>query len=184
MAANGSALDARLQKMLDHFEIREVLAEYTHGCDRCDEAHMGSVYWPDSWDDHGTIKAPGPEFARLMTERIRADCETLSHLLGQSVIRVDGDSAGAETWFLAASCARDGDGLLTNHLLGGRYVDRLERREGVWKISHRTVVKDWTNSLPAPVDWLAEAGMAIGRRDAGDPSHAVLGLGGGDAANA
>ncbi len=26
---------------------------------------------------------------------------------------------------------------------GGRYVDRFERRDGEWKIAHRTVVHEW-----------------------------------------
>ena len=168
-------MEARLQRMLDHFEITQVLAEYTHGCDRCDIPHMASVYWDESWDDHGSVKAPGPEFARLMTERVLAETEALSHQLGQSLIRVEGDNAGAETWFLAASCSRGEDGILVNNLLGGRYVDKLERRDGEWRISHRVVVKDWTASVPAQTDWLADAGMVEGRRDDGDAAQAVIG---------
>ena len=33
-------------------------------------------------------------------------------------------------------------------LAGGRYVDRLERREGAWKIALRTNAIEW-NSAPA-----------------------------------
>jgi len=60
-------MDARIQEMLDHHEIRKTLAEYCHGCDRADEPHMGSVYASDSWDDHGDVKASGDDFARIMT---------------------------------------------------------------------------------------------------------------------
>src|SRR3974390_288727 len=94
-------MDPRIQEMLDHHDIKRTLAEYCHGCDRCDEPHMASVYRQESWDDHGHIKAPGPEFARLMTADILRRTQTLSHLLGQSLIKVDGDEAGAETYFLA-----------------------------------------------------------------------------------
>ena len=31
-------------------------------------------------------------------------------------------------------------------MTGGRYIDRYERRNGEWKISHRTFVLDWTTS--------------------------------------
>jgi hypothetical protein len=44
-------MDQRLQAMLDHHEITQLLAEYVHGCDRCDTDAMASVYWDDSWDD-------------------------------------------------------------------------------------------------------------------------------------
>src|SRR4051794_18899130 len=120
-------MDHRLQAMLDHFEITQVVAEYCHGCDRCDEAHMASVYLEDSWDDHGRIKAPGPEFARLMTIDIQAQCTSLSHLLGQTIVQVDGDEAGAETYFIAVPRSAGPDGRELCNQLGGRYVDRLKR---------------------------------------------------------
>lgn len=61
-------MDARLQEMLDHHEIRKTLAEYCHACDRADAKLMGSVYTgDDSFDDHGKVRAPGPEYARMMT---------------------------------------------------------------------------------------------------------------------
>ena len=55
-------MDSRLQEMLDHYEIRKTLALYCHACDRADEAMMAGVYTgEDSFDDHGHVKAPGPE---------------------------------------------------------------------------------------------------------------------------
>jgi hypothetical protein len=37
------------------------------------------------------------------------------------------------------------DGTVTKDLtFGGRYVDRFERREGVWKIAHRQVIFEWS----------------------------------------
>ena len=169
-------MDARLQQMLDCHEISRVLAEYTHGCDRCDEPHMASTYWDDSWDDHGVDKAAGPEFARLMTARIKAETTSLSHLLGQSIINVDGDQAGAETWFIANCVGMGVDGAPSNNLLGGRYIDRFERRDNEWRIKHRVVVKDWAGSIPCDPDWSANGGLTPGRRDNADPSQAVLGV--------
>jgi len=55
-----SALDPRLQELLDHHEIRKHLAEYCHACDRGDEALMASCYTgPDSWHpDHDPRPRP------------------------------------------------------------------------------------------------------------------------------
>ncbi|CAN7628874.1 nuclear transport factor 2 family protein [Phenylobacterium sp. LjRoot219] len=165
---------SRLQTMLDHFEITQTIAEYCHGCDRSDEAHMGSAYLEDSWDDHGHIKAPGREFARLMTIDIQAQSTSLSHQLGQSLVRVDGDEAGAETYFIAVSRSLDADGRELCNQLGGRYVDRLVREDGRWLVKHRIAVRDWSISLPIEQDWLAEAGMKPGLRSNDDPSYAAL----------
>ena len=168
-------MDERLQEMLDHYEIRKTLSEYCHSCDRCDEAGMRCVYLEDSWDDHGTRSAPGPEFARLMAADVLATTDTLSHLLGQSLIEVSGDEAGAETYFLAVARSTRADGVQMCNQLGGRFVDRLQRENGRWLIRHRTVVRDWAISLPIEYDWTAEAGLREGARSIADPSFAALG---------
>lgn len=167
-------MDERLQEVLDHYEITKTLAEYCHGCDRCDEPHMRSVYMEDSMDEHGVTRAPGPEFARLMTERIRNTTNSLSHLLGQSLITVTGDEAGAETYFLAVARSTGGSGVEMCNQLGGRFVDTLRREDGRWLIKHRRVVRDWSISIPIEQDWTVGEGLAEGRRSNTDPSFAAL----------
>lgn len=166
----------RLQELIDHHDIRRMLAEYCHGCDRCDEDLMGSVYLEDSWDDHGPTSGPGPEFARVMTERIRAESDVLSHLLGQSLINVTGDTANAETYFLAVIGSARDDGSRLCHQLGGRYVDRLERVGDTWKIKHRSAIKDWSADLRVEPGTDDPSGLKAGRRDARDTGAALLGL--------
>ena len=170
-------MDERLQEMLDHYEIRKTLSEYCQGCDRCDEPRMAGVYGRDSWDDHGETKMPGPQFAQLMIKRILAETESLYHLLGQTVIQVQGDEAGAETYFLAATRARRQDGVEMCNQLGGRFVNRLRRENGRWRIAHRTVVRDWSISLPMtePV-WTRTAQLTEGQRSNADPCFAALGI--------
>lgn len=169
-------MDPRLQEMLDHYEIRKTLAEYCHGCDRCDEPRMASIYAKGSWDDHGHRRAPGPEYARLMTAEVLTTTESLYHLLGQSLIRVDGDEAGAETYFLAVARTASEDGGELCNQLGGRFVDRLQREDGRWRVAHRTVLRDWAISLPVEQDWTADAGLRPGARSDDDPSFGALGL--------
>jgi hypothetical protein len=169
-------MNQRLQEMLDHYEITKTLSEYCHGCDRCDEHRMGSIYLQDSWDDHGSVKAPGPEFARLMTAEILARTDTLYHMLGQSLINVSGDEAGAETYFLAAGRSTRDDGVQMCNQLGGRFVDKLQREDGRWRVKHRVVVRDWSISMPIEHDWVAKSGLREGERSNADPSFAALGL--------
>jgi SnoaL-like domain len=90
-------VDKRLQEMLDHYEISKLLSEYCHGLDRMDESRMASVYAKESWDDHGPNKCPGPEFAQRIMKLMQMPASIMgSHMLGQSLIKVDGDRAGAE----------------------------------------------------------------------------------------
>src|ERR1700751_2514165 len=104
-------MDPRLQAMLDHYEITRTLGEYCRSCDRCDEERMRGVYLEDSWDDHGVYRASGPQFARLMTGEVLKQTDSMYHMLGQSTVRVDGDTAGAETYFFAVSTSTREDGV-------------------------------------------------------------------------
>jgi hypothetical protein len=169
-------MDKRLQELLDHHEIAQTLKEYCHGCDRGDEQRMAGVYLEDSFDDHGNFKAPGKQFAKLMMERILATTDSLFHMLGQSLIQVNGDEAGAETYFFAVSRSKREDGAEMCNQLGGRFVDKLRREDGRWLIKHRVVVRDWGISMPVEADWTAAAGLQDGQRSGADPSFAALGL--------
>jgi hypothetical protein len=167
-------MDEELREMLDHFRIRKVLATYCRGSDRCDGNLAASVYARDSWDDHGVIRAPGQDFARQMCRMVVETTETLTHMLGQSLITVTGEEAGAETYFMATSHDTGPEGApMCNHL-GGRFIDRLVREDGSWKIRHRTVLRDWSVALPVAHDWELSHTLQHGGRSAADLSYAVL----------
>jgi hypothetical protein len=168
-------VDAELQEMLDHFRIRKVLAEYCRGSDRCDETLMASVYASESWDDHGIVKAPGDEFSRMMSRMVAETTQTLSHTLGQSLITVSGDEAGAETYFIAVARDAAPDGTQMCNQLGGRFVDRLVREDGRWKVRHRVAVRDWSVAVPLTHDWVSSNTLTPGARSDADPSYGVLG---------
>jgi SnoaL-like domain len=71
-------LDPLLQELIDHHQIRKTLAEYCHACDRGDEAMMAECYTgEDSWDDHGLVKASGPEYVKIMIGRVLQRTEAL-----------------------------------------------------------------------------------------------------------
>jgi hypothetical protein len=52
--------------------------------------------------------------------------------------------AHAETYWLYNGLNRDG----TNWIAGGRYVDRLERRGGEWKVAFRCTLLEWSGMIP------------------------------------
>ncbi|WP_052223669.1 nuclear transport factor 2 family protein [Novosphingobium malaysiense] len=165
----------RLQELWDHHEIRQLLATYCHGCDRADEAEMASVYCEESWDDHGPDKCDGKRFANLILEKARRTTKVVSHLLGQSLVRITGDTAAAETYFVATLIAETADGERMTQL-GGRYVDSLNRESGAWRIKERLCVRDWSSTGPIDPGYLAGAGFIEGARGVGDVSWRKLGL--------
>jgi hypothetical protein len=58
----------------------------------------------------------------------------------------------------------------------GRYLDRMQRRSGVWKIIERRVVMDWNRLRAANAHWDGALAKTLlrGTRDRNDPAYAHL----------
>lgn len=166
-----------MQEMLDHYEITKVINIYCHGCDRMDHDMTLGTYLEDSWDDHGMNKCPGPEFVRRLMESMPSN-NMCTHNLGQTLINVNGDEAGAETYFLAIirSDRPGADGIENLNMIGGRYADTLRRVDDEWLVKKRICIRDWSITLPITEDWLVGKQHVLGQRSDEDPSYAVLGL--------
>jgi hypothetical protein len=94
------------------------------------------------------------------------------HGLLNSTIEIDGDTAHSETYYLFVARNQDE----TMWMAGGRYVDRLERRAGEWKIALRTNFIEWCclpPAMPIPFADVPDiAGNGVSARDRSDPSYA------------
>lgn len=166
-----------LQALLDKDSIREVIARYSRGVDRCDSELLRSCYHADSTDDHGHWKGKGHEFADFIVGSITARAHHTSHTVTNVLIELDTDDdnlARAESYAIAYLRRTDGEGAEWLDLFAGRYIDRFARREGVWRIADRVVVHDWSTStrfdaatsFPLPMD-----GFTQGRRDRADLAY-------------
>ncbi len=157
-----------MQQTIDKQEIRDLLARYCRGIDRLDADLIASVYHEDAYDDHGTFKGSGKEFAKSVVVGL-SRFERTMHFLGNCLIDVDGDTANAETYCVAYHRTKAEDGPQKDFLAGVRYVDRIERRDGgPWLIANRVVVMEWTRWDPIVEQWDATAHFTMGRRDHSD----------------
>jgi hypothetical protein len=171
-------------RLEDRFEIQEALLRYVRGVDRRNWTLMRSAYHPDAWDDHGNYKGPVDGFIALTVERHRT-IEQSMHVLGNTTIEFAGpNDALAETYFITHQrlTPEAGDARLP-YLRGGtiapdqavetevigRYVDHFTRREGEWRILHRTVVFEVWRGQPAPAGGGLRENWALSRRDGDDP---------------
>lgn len=133
----------RLARLADRAEITEVLARYCRGVDRCDEATLRSVFHPDAIDDHGTFVGPAWEFAAWAVKGALATWHSSHHSVHNVIVDWTGvDTADVESYVIGLNRRLQGpnDGVI--ELFAGRYVDRFERRDGAWKIAHRTALRD------------------------------------------
>lgn len=138
-----------LGDMLERERIRHNLARYSRGMDRQDADLIKASYWPEGWDDHGVFIGTGAEFG----EWLKPVWPTMKmdHLLGQSYIELQGNFANVETYFLAYH--RAGAEPTQDMFLGGRYVDRLEKRGEQWKFIQRVAVYDWYRKTGESHSW-------------------------------
>jgi hypothetical protein len=141
-----------IEKLSDREAIRDCLMRYCHGVDRCDEEMIRGVYWPEATDEHGMFDGPADEYVTMLMPMLRA-MEATSHMLGNIWIVSEGSSADVETYMTAYHRARSSAGVLRDSIIAGRYLDRMEKRLGEWRILKRAVVVDWFRQYPDSADW-------------------------------
>ena len=131
-----------VQELLDKQAIYELLNAYFNAADRHDNEKMRKLYHADDIDDHGAFfKGLAMEFVDKLPE-IQVPMEILHHNMTTVNIKLDGDYAEGEVYVLAFHKVRTDDGSF-DLLIGGRYFDKYEKRDGVWKFLHKAVVADW-----------------------------------------
>ena len=132
-------------------QIHDLLKNYCRACDRADGELLNSLFHADAKADYGFNKSgTAREFIDAMPG-LRAGIPETQHNLTTHLIAVDGDNAEGEAYHVAYH-RFDGEDGPTLMIAGGRYLDKFERRDGVWKISERRLANDWTVTVPAPAD--------------------------------
>jgi ketosteroid isomerase-like protein len=161
-----------LADLLAKDEIREVLARLARGTDRRDAALIRSCYHADAVDDHGAFRGSPDEFAEWVPKTL-AIFESTMHVLGNVSIEIDGDAAKVESYCTAHHVfPREAPGGARDMVLGLRYLDRFERRNGgSWLIARRLCAYEYSLSLPAGDAWPLDPPFVRGRPDRNDPSY-------------
>ncbi len=171
-----AALEAKLQRQQDLEDIRNLLAAYCRGLDRMDEPTLRAIYHDDAVEDRGSGLFIGLAHDWIgWTLKVLPVFSVTQHCILNSIIDLDGTQAHGETYFQAyhrfgsnqrveAQAATgqeipqdidwpDGDVEL---ILAGRYLDRFEKRDGVWRFAYRKMVNDWVHTRPIAEQWFAE----------------------------
>lgn len=155
-------------EVLDRMALQHLVAAYGHAIDRRDYPLLRSLYHDDAIDDHSPYycgSAAGyVEWLPSMLSTWSATAHTMSNLL----FLVEGDRAeglvSARAWHRTADGARE-------FIAWGRYADRYEKREGIWRFAHRVFILDSVEDRDVKRSDLDDTeGVATGRAGAEDPS--------------
>ena len=140
---------ARVDELESRIAIRDLASDYCHGFDKRDYDRFLAIWWDDCiWDI-------GPPFGRFeghagihaaIHDVLWPAWQESHHLTTNQVITFsDADNA-------TAVCDVDCVGTLAGEevcqIVGATYRDRLQRRDGAWKISERAVTIHYFNPVP------------------------------------
>lgn len=183
----------------DRAAIENLLGLYCRAIDRLDLELLKSVYHSDAIDDHGALCANAHEFADKIIAVLGQVCVYSMHTVTHSVIDIQGDVATSEAYYLAYHTIAGGEESIGHffgpayleaqraagnlnrrheYSCGGRYIDVLHKRDGVWRIFHRKMTNEFSASRPEEtvLEGMPAAFSVPGTRDRNDPVYRLLGL--------
>lgn len=165
------ALEKEMRHLKDRQEILDVVAMHARGCDRFDNDLLSAVYHEGGFDEHGFAVNPGPEYhVWANAQHTRGSFANLHHITTHTV-DIDGDVAHAESYVIGTFLNKDN---ATGRILTGRYIDRLERRDGKWGIMFRRSTVEVALEADATFitnEGFAKLGYLKGMRDKRDLSY-------------
>lgn len=176
-----AALETKMQEILDRQAIFDCIKRSSRGNDRFDTELVASSFHKDAVHDNGRRQVEAYGYGEHANAAHGMLFDANLHNVTMHTCEIDGDVAHAESYSLGIFLDK---GAEIGRVLAGRYLDRLERRDGEWRIAlRRTTVEialEGKATLPGG-SALTGSDYLKGHRDRTDLSYArPLTLEGGD----
>ena len=141
-----------LQRALDEIELRNLYFRYARGVDRLDPETLRSCFHEDAHVTTRNREVRDDFVKNVMVGLSRF--KMTQHVTTNVWVEIDGDTAKGDAYAQANHRAPGENGEPdTDYRWGGRYVDRFERRDGVWKFSDRIVIHDMDRVVRVDEVW-------------------------------
>lgn len=162
---------ARLETMFDRQDIEDCLVRFSRGMDRFDRECYMSAFHDDAVMAAGPFVGSAGECYDWASAMHEAGQVATHHNLLNITCEITGSTAHTETYYIFVARNRDD----SNWIAGGRYIDRLEKRDGRWRIAMRTNAIEWSGILPTmplPFGDVPDIfGNGVPQRGKDDPSY-------------
>ena len=170
------ALESSLAEMQDRETIRQLLNRYARALDWLDEALLETVFFDDAEIDYGFFRGNAKEFRTVVMD-IERNLGRRWHFSAQEKIHLRGDIADVESYSISIGseheCGVEGSAYSQ---FVGLYRDRIERRDGVWRIAARKYIVLATATVPeATLDGPLGQLNVIGKASPSNPLFDRLG---------
>ncbi len=165
------AIESQLLDIQDRRAIYDCITRNAHGNDRFDADLVSSSYHDDGVHELGSKPIPGAQYGEHGKVAHGAMCDQNLHHVTMHSCEIDGDTAHAESYVIGLFLDKGGE---TSRVLSGRYIDRLERRDGEWRIALRRatveIVIEGTASVMGS-EKFRSSGYVKGSRDKSDIAY-------------
>lgn len=148
--------------------IDDALRSYCRGIDRLDGPSVSAAFHPGAMlIDYGPQPMTIETFVEHALGSLQRKFVATQHRISNTFVKLDGDIALVETYVHATHVEEATEGRRL-HTFVGRYIDRFEGRDGVWKIAQRTLRNDWSTAEPM-ADPMSGSYVPSGRAGSPDP---------------
>ena len=124
-------LQATVNYLKDRQDILDCIQRESRARDRQDVAQIAGCWWEDGVDEHGPSICYAPDYPEKANKGHYTNFNMTSHNITNHICILDGDTANCESYVMGSLFWLDGK---TTTLAMGRYLDRLEKRNGEWRI--------------------------------------------------
>ena len=139
-------MNEKLQDYIAKQDIYELSCRYMRGLDRHDKQLMREQFWEDGWCEYGFFNSSPTELIDFCMEALKEHTAN-QHMIGNVLIELEGEQAYGEVYFQAYHKIASEKGF-EDVIIAGRYLDRYECRDGVWKFAYRSEIVDWSRTHP------------------------------------
>jgi hypothetical protein len=172
-------LERKVDYLKDRQEILDCISRTSRGNDRFDAELISGAYHADGIHEIASNRISGADYGEHANQAHGALFEANLHHVTMHLCEIDGDVAHAESYVIGLFLEKSSDtsrtlGSEKSRILSGRYIDRLERRDGEWKIALRratveVILEGSAAMLRVPA--FSERGYLRGSRDKSDLSY-------------
>lgn len=140
-------LERNLERIGTREQVHDVYRRYGRGIDRLDETLYKSAFWPDARIHYGTTESISADehWAGHMLSGHRDRLVAWGHLLTNETADIDGDTAHVEIYVTPLWVPKEHAPV--EAFVSGRYIDRVDRRDGEWRIAVREFVPHFSMAV-------------------------------------
>ena len=145
LEAELDALKATVGTLKDRQDILDCIQRECRARDRQDVDQIAGCWWPEGIDEHGPMLNPAPEYPERANAGHANNFHMTSHNITNQICEIDGDTAHCESYVMGGLYWLDRE---VTTIAFGRYLDRLEKRDGEWRL----LVRRCTIEMSADTD--------------------------------